>query len=76
MRSPACAWLPALFVAQSIAVPSSATLDPALFDLPSDYRPALPQLHGGYDLTRPDTLVNRVQSYWDELTRWARTFFQ
>ena len=55
---------------------SAATLDPALFDLPSDYRPALPQLHGGYDLTRPDTLVNRVQSYWDELTRWARTFFQ
>ena len=54
---------------------SAATLDPALFDLPSDYRPALPQLHGGYDLTRPDTLVNRVQSYWDELTRWARTFF-
>jgi len=51
---------------------SAAPLDVALFDLPSDYHPALPQLHGGYDLTTPDTLANRVQSYWDELTRWAR----
>jgi hypothetical protein len=53
---------------------SDASLDAALFDLPPDYRPALPLVHGGYDLTRPDTLANRLQSYWDELTRWASAF--
>ncbi len=55
---------------------SEATLDAALFDLPPGYRPALAYWHGGYDPTKPDTFANRVQSYWDELTRWARTFFR
>ena len=50
-------------------------LDAALFDLSPDYHPALPGVHGGYDLTKPDTLANRVQSYWEEITRWARVFF-
>jgi hypothetical protein len=45
---------------------SEASLDDALFDRPPDYRPALPQLHGGYDLTKPDTFANRLQSYRDE----------
>ena len=50
---------------------SDAPLDAALFAVPADYRPALPTLFGGYDLTKPDTVMNRLQSYWDEVTAWA-----
>jgi len=50
---------------------SEAPLDAALFELPSGYRPALPRLHGGRDLTKPDTVANRLQSYWDELASWV-----
>jgi hypothetical protein len=49
---------------------SELPLDSALFELPSDYRPALPRVHGGRDLTKPDTVTNRLQSYWDELALW------
>jgi hypothetical protein len=51
---------------------SERPLDTALFELPSDYRPALPRVHGGRDLTKPDTVTNRLQSYWDELALWIR----
>jgi hypothetical protein len=51
-------------------------LDAALFDVPADFRPALPMLSGGFDLTRPDTLVNRVESYWRELVRRANQLFR
>jgi hypothetical protein len=50
---------------------SDAPLDTALFTVPTDYRPALPNLLGGYDLTKPDTVMNRLQSYWDGLGAWA-----
>lgn len=50
---------------------SDALLDAALFTVPAGYRPALPNLFGGYDLTKPDTVMNRVQSYWDGLRAWA-----
>ena len=33
----------------------------SLFDIPRDYRPALPLVRGGNDLTKPDTLSNRLQ---------------
>jgi hypothetical protein len=55
---------------------SEHPLDSSLFDIPRDYRPALPQIRGGYDMTKPDTLANRLQEYWDEITLVARTIFR
>jgi hypothetical protein len=55
---------------------SEYPLDLSLFDIPRDYLPALPLLRGGYDMTKPDTLTNRLQVYWDEITRIARTIFR
>lgn len=51
---------------------SEQTLDVSLFDRPRDYRPALPLVRGGYDMMKPDTLPNRLQMYWDEITVVAR----
>ena len=51
-------------------------LDLSLFDIPRDYRPALPLVRGGNDLTKPDTLTNRLQMYWDEITVVAHTVFR
>jgi hypothetical protein len=50
---------------------SDAPLDAALFAVPADYRRALPNLFGGYDLTKPDTVMNRLHSYWDGVKAWA-----
>ncbi|HEV3214681.1 MAG TPA: hypothetical protein VGZ27_03115 [Vicinamibacterales bacterium] len=50
---------------------SDAPLDAALFAVPADYRPVLPNPFGRYDLTKPDTLMNRLHSYWDGLREWA-----
>jgi hypothetical protein len=50
---------------------SDAPLDAALFAVPQEYRPALPNLFGGYDLTKPDTVMNRLHSYWDGVKAWA-----
>jgi len=50
---------------------SEAPLDAVLFNVPSGYQAALPRVHGGHDLTQPDTLVNRLHTYWDELVLWA-----
>lgn len=55
---------------------SEHPLDLSLFDIPPDYRPALPLVRGGYDMTKPDTLANRLQVYWDEITLVARTIFR
>jgi hypothetical protein len=55
---------------------SEHPLDSALFDIPRAYRPALPRVRGGYDMTKPDTLANRLQDYWDEITLVARTIFR
>jgi len=52
---------------------SEAPLDAALFTVPAGYRAALPRLHGGFDLTKPDTLVNRLASYWEEAAAWIRS---
>lgn len=53
-----------------------APLDNALFDIPAGYSPALRTPRGGYDLTKPDTLANRVQVYWAELELWTRQWFR
>jgi hypothetical protein len=55
---------------------SEHPLDSSLFDIPRDYRSALPRVRGGYDMTKPDTLANRLQEYWDEITLVARTIFR
>ena len=55
---------------------SEHPLDSSLFDIPRNYRPALPRVRGGYDMTKPDTLANRLQEYWDEITLVARTIFR
>ncbi len=55
---------------------SEAPLDDALFDVPAGYSPALRTPRGGYDLTKPDTLANRVQVYWAELELWTRQWFR
>ena len=55
---------------------SEHPLDLSLFDIQGDYRPALPLVRGGYDMTKPDTLANRLQVYWDEITLVARTIFR
>ena len=55
---------------------SEHPLDLSLFDIPRDYRPALQLVRGGYDMTKPDTLANRLQVYWDEITLVARAVFR
>jgi hypothetical protein len=54
---------------------SQGPLDDALFKVPEDYSPALSTPHGGYDMTKPETLANRVQVYWAELKDWTRQWF-
>jgi hypothetical protein len=54
---------------------SEHLVDASLFEIPRDYRPALPLVRGGYDMTKPDTVANRVQDYWNELTRLTRAIF-
>ena len=55
---------------------SEAPLDASLFDVPAGYSPALPTARGGFDMTRPDTLGNRLQSYWAELTTSVQRWFR
>jgi hypothetical protein len=55
---------------------SHAVLDKSLFDVPAGYRPALPRLIGGFDMTRPDTIANRVAVYWQDVTGLARDFLR
>lgn len=54
---------------------SDSPLDDALFQVPKGYSPALSTPHGGYDLTRRETLANRVHVYWAELTDWTSQWF-
>lgn len=51
---------------------SEAPLDDALFDLPAGYRPALPVPGGGFDQSKPDTMLNRAQAYWMWFAGWVR----
>jgi hypothetical protein len=55
---------------------SEAALDRSLFDVPAGYRPALPRLIGRIDMTKPDTVANRLAAYWQDLTTLARDFFR
>ena len=55
---------------------SEAALDASLFDLPAGYSPALRTPRGGFDMTKPDTLSNRLQSYWAELSTSVQHWFR
>ena len=50
---------------------SEAPLPDSLFTVPANYRSALPLPFGAYDMTKPDTIMNRLRSYWDGLSMWA-----
>jgi len=54
---------------------SEEPLDASLFDVPRDYRPALPLVGGGFDISKPDTVVNRLADYWSRFRRIAGVFF-
>ena len=55
---------------------SEAPLDNSLFTVPAGYRPGLPLLHGRVDMSKPDTLINRLESFWEEMTSWAQLIFR
>jgi hypothetical protein len=55
---------------------SEAPLDASLFELPAGYRPALRTPYSGRDMTKPDTLGNRLQAYWEFWTASARRWFR
>jgi hypothetical protein len=50
---------------------SEAPLDDALFTPPADYRAALTRPDGSYDLSKPDTMMNRLESYREVAASWA-----
>jgi hypothetical protein len=50
---------------------SETPLDQELFTVPDGYRAALPLPNGGYDLTKPDTILNRVDSYRQVVAAWT-----
>jgi hypothetical protein len=67
---------PRTIVAKLDVVESSdARLDDALFTVPAGYRAALPTSYG-YDLTKPDTLMNRLTVYRDVVVSWANSLFR
>jgi hypothetical protein len=55
---------------------SEAVLDKSLFDVPAGYRPALPRLIGRVDMTKSDTVANRLAAYWQDVTTLARDLFR
>ena len=54
---------------------SDRPIDAAVFEVPDGYRPGLPLWQGGFDLNRPDTLVNRVRLVWEEVTGLVSRFW-
>ncbi|HXY04073.1 MAG TPA: hypothetical protein VEI49_10880 [Terriglobales bacterium] len=54
---------------------SEAPIEDSLFELPESYRPALHTPFGGRDMTKPDTLGNRLQTYWNYYSASARRWF-
>jgi len=54
---------------------SDGPLDDALFTVPEGYRPALPRAWGGYDYSKPDTFINRLESYGEAINYWWSQLF-
>jgi hypothetical protein len=55
---------------------SERPLDTVLFDVPPGYRRALPLWSGDFDITRPDTLANRVWLLWESASDLVRRFWR
>ena len=55
---------------------SETVLDQSLFDVPAGYRSALPRLTGHFDMTKPDTVANRLAGYWEDVTALSRDLFR
>ena len=55
---------------------SETPLADELFIVPPEYRAAVPLLSGGHDLTRPDTVRNRLESYWEHVVDWTNSLFR
>jgi hypothetical protein len=55
---------------------SAASLDPALFSVPDGYRPALPRPGGGFILSKPDTLWNRLDAYREYAAMWVNSWLR
>lgn len=55
---------------------SEAPLDPSLFELPAGYRRALRTARGGSDLTKPETVSNRVHRHLRDFTDQVRGLFR
>jgi hypothetical protein len=51
---------------------SESAIDPSLFEIPPGYNQALELPGGGYDMTKPSTVGNRMQQYWTYLARSVR----
>ena len=54
---------------------SEAPVDPSMFEIPPGYSPALRNLRGGYDMTKADTLANRLAQLWAEMKASAQQMF-
>jgi len=50
---------------------SGAPIPESVFQVPDGYGPALPTPGGGHDMTRPDTIANRVSVLWTYTARWV-----
>jgi len=44
--------------------------------VPRGYLPALPMWHGGFDITRPDTYLNRAVQLWETARGFAERFWR
>lgn len=54
---------------------SEAPLDDALFEVPKDYQPAL-QTPYGPDMSKPDTILNRLSWYGNQMVATVQRWFQ
>ena len=50
-------------------------LEPSLFERPPGYTSARHTPRGGFDMTHPETLSNRVEVWWSDLTWSLRSLF-
>ena len=67
---------PTLTITTELLEVSADPIDPAVFDVPAGYLSALPRWDGSYDMTRPDTLVNRAALLWQDVRRLAAKYWR
>jgi hypothetical protein len=54
---------------------TDSELDPSLFERPPGYTSARHTPRAGFDMTQPETLTNRVEVWWTDLTLSLRNLF-